>query len=657
MDSFLILRLQSEADKGNYITTGPIEIYYKQLNPAKFIIHQINKYLDDKSSWEKIKSSGEYSNTIEFVNNLLENENENENEKVIRKITKSLEYKNIQYWQFMPSYVWPNLYAATQLVELMVALPSSDRITKIYAHRSSATEIDFIWQKILIEWSKSNEIELIFIKDKINFRRLINCFIKLYRYFRFKSCEFLAFTLITVMKIKLIADILRSHDPNKGKTIFVTLASRHWKEGSEENFKDEQFSPIYKEMSKRRPRELISVDVQQSIKALFSICIGKRNIDGEYPMMSTHLQAYYPLLNFLNWKIKRHFRSEYHHLIQDKFFRSKFTYLGISIFGALKNTLDDVFFKLAPKCYKYVDCAKKIIVKESPDSIIITYETGPWGRAFIIAARELNVPTVGLQHGNLFKNNYDYMHKKISHPINHLQEGFSIPDMICVWGKQSKYTLTNFGTYPSDALSITGNWRYDNFKNQIDLSKDSTEIDHLKKNITIGIFLNGIQSGFVLQECINILGGYQNINFLVRKHPADNEGEILNIITKNGLEKDIYHVGLLSDLIIKCDIIFSGFSTVISEGALFSKPILMIDYQKEHHQSMYVTSGICLYATDSDEITECLELMLFDKEIIRDLKKCGEVFIEEFFHKVDGKCSARVVDVVEHLENQANKNL
>ena len=73
-----------------------------------------------------------------------------------------------------------------------------------------------------------------------------------------------------------------------------------------------------------------------------------------------------------------------------------------------------------------IESAKEIIKKEKPDLIVMSLETGQYALAIILAAREKNIPTVGVQHGMIYPKNPAYIHKNVARSLNSLE--FPIPD-------------------------------------------------------------------------------------------------------------------------------------------------------------------------------------------------------------------------------------
>jgi hypothetical protein len=153
----IALKVRSCADTG-YVTTGPIEV--------KYIFFEDGGALDftmesAEVGWESIRSSGRYYNTNNLLNSLLIKRGEIEN------IEQVFKYSEVSYWQFMPSYIWPDFYMATQLIEILQQLFTVCKVAKILVFRSEFFELDAVWTGVATEIARKKNLEIIFI----NYRR------------------------------------------------------------------------------------------------------------------------------------------------------------------------------------------------------------------------------------------------------------------------------------------------------------------------------------------------------------------------------------------------------------------------------------------------------------------------------------------------------
>jgi UDP-N-acetylglucosamine 2-epimerase len=93
-------------------------------------------------------------------------------------------------------------------------------------------------------------------------------------------------------------------------------------------------------------------------------------------------------------------------------------------------------------------------------ALVVTYaEAGGWGRALMLEARRRGIPSVGLQHGFIYRHWLNYLHdpdEMHPSPTNHADHGFPRPDRTLVYDGYAAHHLIQAGHFPSDAVTITG---------------------------------------------------------------------------------------------------------------------------------------------------------------------------------------------------------
>src|SRR5262249_18040050 len=92
--------------------------------------------------------------------------------------------------------------------------------------------------------------------------------------------------------------------------------------------------------------------------------------------------------------------------------------------------------------------------------VVVTYaEAGGWGRALLLEARRRSIPSVGLQHGFIYRHWLNYLHEPDEmqpSPNNAADRGFPRPDLTLVYDGYAADHLTTAGHFPDNAVRITG---------------------------------------------------------------------------------------------------------------------------------------------------------------------------------------------------------
>lgn len=266
-----------------------------------------------------------------------------------------------------------------------------------------------------------------------------------------------------------------------------------------------------------------------------------------------------------------------------------FEYQGVSLWDFLCPTFEEML--LTPNLPTYLSLIKNIELffqKYKPKMIVQVYEAGPYAKCFEVVAKKFGIKTIGIQHGLIPSDYPDYMFKEI---VDDNKFGNIIPDLTLVYGKYYKELLTSNGFYPSDKVLVFGHPNYFNLKkfnsNLISTnSKNKLKLNHKKiillplsfrltlvKNNPDRILLNSLYENYK---------NHKDIVVLIRPHPGDelDNSTLSKMFPANNFllspQKTLIEDLLISDLIT----VVVG-STVASEGAIFKKPIFLIDVTRD----------------------------------------------------------------------------
>ncbi|MEO5369006.1 MAG: hypothetical protein H7833_02915 [Magnetococcus sp. DMHC-1] len=216
----------------------------------------------------------------------------------------------------------------------------------------------------------------------------------------------------------------------------------------------------------------------------------------------------------------------------------------------------------------FLDIAHHFLKQHQLRHIILTYETGPFARAVILAALARSIPTLGLIHGfALFKPNYEYAVYG-QNPYSTL--GFTTPLLTGVYGRQQMAAFLEDSGYQAEHLRIVGNWK---------VFLPSAETGHapaLRYPITYFDSFMKKQIVRQMQEAAGLLK-IDRRDFYYRPHPSQDLQESIAIWVEHGfLAANVLPASeyALNDVILQTGICIHDFSTTILEAATFGRQIL-----------------------------------------------------------------------------------
>lgn len=321
-----------------------------------------------------------------------------------------------------------------------------------------------------------------------------------------------------------------------------------------------------------------------------------------------------------------------------------FQYKGISIWDYIQPLFEEIFYEsYIPTYLRLIYGIEEFFEKNRPKQVIQVYETGPYAKAFEVAAKKFKIKTVGIQHGmwaTIIPP--EYLHKNIQNDSNPL--GHPIPDLTCVFGEHDKKLLTENGNYPSEKIVVTGNlslFYLDKIKESLDKKSiikkykiNNEQIIFVPLSSRIHYAAKHKAEVILLDKLFSTFKDDLNKIFLIRPHPGDKfDQQDLSklcpsqnfICSKLSLFEDIF----VSDLIVLT------YSTVGLEATLFNKPVFYVSVFKgetsnfSEYYEPFIKNGI-IETISIDELFSKINSSINSK--FQDIPKIKQDILNYFFN-------------------------
>jgi len=283
-----------------------------------------------------------------------------------------------------------------------------------------------------------------------------------------------------------------------------------------------------------------------------------------------------------------------------------FVYRNISIWDFLKGSFHDLF--LEPNMPTYIHLVKRLdelFQKTKPKVIIQIYETGPYAKAFEVVAKKYGIKTVAVQHGLIPSDYADYTFREAK--CDNYPYGNFVPDLTLVFGEFYKKILTERGSYLKDKVAVIGNPMYYNIHSvKKTLNRDSILAKYPISNkkiilvpLSFRFFYSKNNPDRILLDILYDGFGESNDSvILVRPHPGDklDENNLRSFYpTKNFI---LSKTTLFEDLFVSDVVVVLPISTVSTEAAIFEKPVILVNREKNHSTSQINETYIHLVEHD-----------------------------------------------------------
>ncbi|QEF99646.1 hypothetical protein Mal15_37120 [Stieleria maiorica] len=233
---------------------------------------------------------------------------------------------------------------------------------------------------------------------------------------------------------------------------------------------------------------------------------------------------------------------------------------------------------------------------------------------YIAAAKRLNIPAIGVQHGGIMP-----MHLVYTVPQGHVG-GAPIPSYFAVYGEYVKDIVCKLGAYPEDRVWIAGCPRMDVLVNNVAgraSARAKLDLPTDKKIILLATHTYRTYPWFiqVIKSVFQATADQDDCVVCVKTHPGD--VGMLNTYREAAKHSGNASVKFFGDhfetLLIACDFLISGSSTTVLEATLLGRPTICANFSEEPDRFPYVDDGASLPARDDQELRRSIETLLSDQ--------------------------------------------
>jgi hypothetical protein len=319
---------------------------------------------------------------------------------------------------------------------------------------------------------------------------------------------------------------------------------------------------------------------------------------------------------------------------------------GVDLWPVLSAELADAARVQWTWSARAMDEARAALTTIRPDVAITYAEAGGWGRALVLEARRLGVPTVGLQHGFIYRHWLNYQHEPDEVRPSGSDRGFPLPTCTLVFDRYARATLETMGHFPPAAIAVTGSPRLDELASRLHAVR--ADRASIRRDLGVGdrdhLLILAAKASEIdahLDDLFAAIAGRPGVRLVVKPHPAETREVYLRRIPRGApiLVQDAH--ADLGGLLAVADGLVTRNSTVAIDALVLGVPALVLGLPS--NLSPFVDAGAMAGAVGGD-IYPALEALLYDRQARQALLDRGRAFAETYEMRADGGAALRAAN-------------
>jgi hypothetical protein len=284
--------------------------------------------------------------------------------------------------------------------------------------------------------------------------------------------------------------------------------------------------------------------------------------------------------------------------------------------------------------------------------VALTYaEAGGWGRAIVLEARRRKIPSVGLQHGFIYRHWLNYRHESdemAADPLAPQDAGFPRPSRTLLFDQYALQHLASAGRFPADALAVTGSARLDALVAQAgqlgpeDIARAREAAGAAPEQKLVLVVTKFKEARHVLPSLLAAAAALPDVRFAIKAHPAETPDAYASMAAPN--VRVLAASAPLGPLLMASTAVVTVNSTVALDAAVLGIPSLVIGLP--NNLSPFVEAGLFAGASTGPAVEAGLRRILYDYGFRQQLETERGAFLARFAIGADGQAARRAADAV-----------
>jgi hypothetical protein len=290
--------------------------------------------------------------------------------------------------------------------------------------------------------------------------------------------------------------------------------------------------------------------------------------------------------------------------------------------------------------------------------VVFTYaEAGGWGRAIVLESRRRGIPSVGLQHGFIYRHWLNYLHEPDEMTTDVEQgddRGFPSPTLTLLFDEYAARHLTDNGRFRPESLAVTGSPRLDALASEVARLAPGA-IEQARAGAGAGartlvlVATKHREARHLLETLLDAAATLPDLHVAIKAHPAETPEVYADLTTGRAHVTVLPASTPLAPLLRASRAVVTVNSTVALDAAVLGIPALVIGLP--NNLSPFVEAGIMagVAGTDLTETARALDQILYHEEFRHELTRAQQAFLTRFNIATDGLAAERAAEAIVKL--------
>jgi hypothetical protein len=327
---------------------------------------------------------------------------------------------------------------------------------------------------------------------------------------------------------------------------------------------------------------------------------------------------------------------------------------GCDCWPAIREELAGIALLQWPWSARAMDEAGAALDALKPGVAVTYAEAGGWGRALVLESRRRGIPSVGLQHGFIYRHWLNYLHEpdemepEADRPDD---RGFPYPTLTLLFDGYAADHLERCGRLPHGSLAVTGSPRLDALvaaaaalsPAEIERARGSAGATKAAQALVLFV-AKYREARHVLPHLIAAAEGMPDVQLAIKTHPAETPEAYTRVVQGRANVRVLPATAPLAPLLLASRAVVTVNSTVALDAALLGVPALVVGLP--NNLTPFVDAGVMAGAAATTDIGPALGRILYDQDFRQQIERARSAFMARFGIRSDGRAAERSADAV-----------